>query len=192
MKRALGNDNFGIRWKEKKRLTDLDFADDVALLAENCQQLQDMTESITVCASQVGLRISQTKSKIQKVGACEDFTITVEGTPLDEVVHFPYLGSYQSSNGDTEQDLKCRLAKATSVFQRLHHIWNSKAYKTPTKLRLYASIVLPTATYASETWRNTVKMAHKLNVFHQRCLRKIFGICWKDHILMQKSSVALT
>ena len=54
------------------------------------------------------------------------------------------------------------------------------------KVRLYKSIVVPTAVYirayASETWRSTSKTTRKLNVFHQRCLRKILKIIWRNRV----------
>jgi len=39
--------NFGIEWEQKK-LADLDFADDLALLCHTQQELQDMTNRLNV------------------------------------------------------------------------------------------------------------------------------------------------
>ena len=50
------------------------------------------------------------------------------------------------------------------------------------KLQLYTTIILPTALYASETWRSTAAVSKKLDVFHQRCLQKILKILYLDHI----------
>ena len=33
-----------------------------------------------------------------------------------------------------------------------------------------------------ETWKSTAKIRQQLDVFHQRNLRKILGITWKDHV----------
>jgi len=43
-------------------------------------------------------------------------------------------------------------------------------------------IVASVAIYASETWKMTTKIAQKLNVFHQGCLRKILHVTYRDHI----------
>jgi len=51
-----------------------------------------------------------------------------------------------------------------------------------TKIRLYTSTVIPSAIYASETWRTTDKTNKMLNVFNRRCLRDIMGVLWKDHM----------
>jgi len=50
------------------------------------------------------------------------------------------------------------------------------------KLDLYTSIIVSTAIYASETWNSTARIYQQLDVFHQRNLRKILGITWKDHV----------
>ncbi|CAJ1049913.1 hypothetical protein Bbelb_276070 [Xyrichtys novacula] len=44
------------------------------------------------------------------------------------------------------------------------------------------SVVIPTATYACETWTKTASITNKLDVFHRRCLRSILKISWRDHI----------
>jgi len=50
-----------------------------------------------------------------------------------------------------------------------------------TKMRLlYTSTVIPSAIYASETWRTTDKTNRMLSVFNRRCLRDIMGVSLKD------------
>jgi hypothetical protein len=43
------------------------------------------------------------------------------------------------------------------------------------KARLYKTIILPVVLYVSETWSLTVREEHKLRVFENRVLRRIFG-----------------
>jgi len=59
--------DFGIVWGQKK-LADLDFADDVALLCHTQQALQDMTNRLHIFGKKVELRISGTKTKAMTVG----------------------------------------------------------------------------------------------------------------------------
>jgi len=51
-----------------------------------------------------------------------------------------------------------------------------------TKWQLYSSMVMSTAIYASETWTSTSKILKKLDVFHQRNLRKIVRVTWKGKV----------
>jgi hypothetical protein len=43
------------------------------------------------------------------------------------------------------------------------------------KVRVYKTIVLPVVLYVCETWSLTVREEHKLRVFENRELRRIFG-----------------
>ena len=182
MKRAMDQVGFGISWGQT-RLTDLDFADDIALIAEEDGTMQRMTTRLEEHAAKVGLYISNNKSKVIRVGRYQNTQpITVEQKPLEEVSYFPYLGSYLSENGDIEIDVNTRLGKAAAVFQRLQRIWKTRSIGLRSKLLLYTSIVVSTAIYGSETWKNTEKIARKLDKFQQRCLRRTLRITWRDHI----------
>jgi hypothetical protein len=43
------------------------------------------------------------------------------------------------------------------------------------KIRLYKTIILPVVLYGCETWSLTLRKEHKLRVFDNRVLRRIFG-----------------
>jgi hypothetical protein len=42
-------------------------------------------------------------------------------------------------------------------------------------VRLYKTIILPVVLYGCETWSLTLKEEHRLGVFENRVLRRIFG-----------------
>ena len=70
MRKALNHPEFGIPWGRGK-LTDLDFADDVAVLSHSATTLQQMTDSLKTSAEMVGLRISSDKTKVSTVSATD-------------------------------------------------------------------------------------------------------------------------
>jgi hypothetical protein len=43
------------------------------------------------------------------------------------------------------------------------------------KVRIYKTIILPVVLYGCETWSLTVREEHKLRVFENRMLRRLFG-----------------
>jgi hypothetical protein len=43
------------------------------------------------------------------------------------------------------------------------------------KIRIYKTIILPVAPYGYETWSLTLREEHRLRVFENRVLRRIFG-----------------
>ena len=181
MRKTMTNEFYGIKWKNR-RLTDLDFADDIAMIGETAQSLQKMTASLAENAGKVGLRISSEKTKSMAVGCDEQQKLHLNNQPIDQVNNFTYLSSNISSSGYIYHDINNRLGKASSAFQKLNNIWQSNKIETNIKVSLYNSLILSVALYACETWKITKKIAHKLDTFHQRCLRKILQVTWKHKI----------
>jgi hypothetical protein len=46
---------------------------------------------------------------------------------------------------------------------------------TVVKIRIYKMIILPVVLYGCETWSLTLRGEHRLRVFENRVLRRIFG-----------------
>jgi len=123
------NPVYGIKWKH--RLTDLDFADDIALLSDSHDSLQDRTTKLHDQAARLRLRISCEKTKAMSVALEQSPPVTVGQQTLEYVNNFPYLGSYISRTGDAEVDTRARLGKAASVFQRLRQICSARPSTRP-------------------------------------------------------------
>ena len=102
----------GIQWTLWNQLDDLDFADDIALLSHNHDQMQNKTKLLRDTSQTIGLRIHSGKSKILKVKTSGSETIMVGGSQLEEVSEFTYLGSIIDDNGGTGADIKTRIGKA--------------------------------------------------------------------------------
>ena len=124
MQKAIETQEAGIKWTNTDRLPDLDFADDLALLANNSIQLQKMMYSLKSNAEKVGLRINTRKTKIQRNGNWNNTTtpVTVDERLLEEVKRFQNLRSYQTSDGNIEVDLKSRTGKGSAVFKQLQPV----------------------------------------------------------------------
>jgi hypothetical protein len=43
------------------------------------------------------------------------------------------------------------------------------------KIKIYKSVILPVVLYGCETWSRTLREEHRLRVFENRVLRRIFG-----------------
>jgi len=66
-RKAVSEPNMGIQWTDSTRLTDLDFADDLSLLAQSRVTLHKMTTNLEIEAKKVGLRISAEKTKVIQI-----------------------------------------------------------------------------------------------------------------------------
>lgn len=162
-----------------QRLANLDFADDIALLAEMWEKLQQLTTNLESFELKNSLRIHIKKTKVMQMSR-EDkdllMPITTGNQPLTYIDQFTYLGSVIAQDDNTESDVNQRIGKAANVFQRMRYIWISPRISTLHKIHLYMSTVLPKAIYAGKTWKNRVHIVHKLDAFQQRCLRCILRV----------------
>jgi len=146
--------------------------------------LQSLTDRLYEVGGCIGMRISSEKTKTMSVGVKTQSPqrIFVGNELIHDTERFAYLGSIVTADGGSDIDAWSRIGKAAAVFRRLERVWKSQKLDIKIKLRLYSSIVLPTVLYASETWKETESISKKLDVFHQRCLRKILKISYRDHV----------
>ncbi|XP_013416205.1 uncharacterized protein LOC106177846 [Lingula anatina] len=133
MRAATEEDETGVNWVNGSELTDLDFADDIVLLAKDENDLKQLTSNLEIAARKFGLRISSEKTKVMYVGARNITPINV-GT---EITRFTCLGSLITMNGDAEMDVKSRVGKGARVFRRMNNIWKSTSMSTQLKICLY-------------------------------------------------------
>ena len=94
---------FSIPWQQH-RLMDLDFAANLALLADETVQLQAMTTNLEVCCAKIGLHISSEKNKSLSINQHQGVPITIGQQSVINVNHFIYLGNDLSKDGDAEFD----------------------------------------------------------------------------------------
>ena len=121
---------------------DLDFADNIGLLAHRHQDNQRKTNDVASIGRQVGLNINTDKTKLMKINARSDKQITIDNKSIDEVQELVYLGSKVTTHGNSEMDVLHRLSKARGALAALRNIWKSSKIGTETKLRISRAIFL--------------------------------------------------
>ena len=163
--------------------TDDDYADDVALLGKKDSDLQSSLYHFNRQANSLGLNVSWTKTKIQSTGGNLALNnITVDGQVIEAVDEFIYLGSKLTSDGRCSPDILRRIGIASSSMNDLNHVWSQKKLSLSTKLRIYATCVLPIALYGAEVWTLLKQDLCRLEAFHMRNQRRILGIKWSDFV----------
>ena len=73
MKKAMDDQNCSIRWKRGAHLTDLNFTDDITLLANTRADLQSFTTNLEREAGKIGLRLNSEKMKAMITGEATMF-----------------------------------------------------------------------------------------------------------------------
>ena len=186
MKRVTAIEKRGIKWTFQECLEDLDYADDITLISQRFQDLQTKTTDLAATAQQIGLMINTNKTKVMKINAKQHLALMIDNRQVEEVDDFTYLGSKITSDGNSEKDVQQRINKARGAFAALGNIWKSTKLKTNTKLKIFRSNVLGVLLYGAESWKVTMSVSNKLDVFPTRCLRRILRIFWPNTIPKEK------
>ncbi|BHF68781.1 hypothetical protein SprV_0301182200 [Sparganum proliferum] len=165
------------------------FADDCALNTTSEEEMQRSMDLFSAACENFGLVINTQKTVVMHQPPPNSATppnapqISVNGTQLQVVENFPYLGSTLSRNTKIDDEVANRISKASQAFGRLRStVWNRHGLPLSTKLKMYKAVILPTLLYGAVTWTVYTKKARRLNHFHLSCLRCILRLNWQDRI----------
>ena len=160
MKEAMYDQKCGIRWKRGICLMDLDFADNIALLANTRANLQSMTTNLEREAGKIGLRLNSEKMKVMIIGETTVFPqVTISHQTTEEFQCFTHFSRVVDNNGKVEVNVNSRIGKASSMFQRLCLICSMSTISLRTKFHLHNTLITLIATFTSETWKMTSRSA---------------------------------
>ena len=102
-------------------ITDADYADDIAILANVPAQAKTLLHSLEWTAVGIGLHVNAHETEYMCFNQTGDIS-TLGGSSLKLVEKFTFLGSCVSS---TEKDIDTRLTKTWTVIDKLSVIWKS-------------------------------------------------------------------
>ena len=122
-------------------ISELLFANDCARLAHMEEALQHIVNHFSDGAKNFGLTISLKKTEVlyqtPQQEAYSPPHISIDGTNLNAVEHFTYLGSVISSDATVSKDLDNCLSKANISFGRLSkRVWQSHSLRLSTKTQV--------------------------------------------------------
>ncbi|BHF71311.1 hypothetical protein SprV_0401436700 [Sparganum proliferum] len=165
------------------------FADDCALNTTSDKEMQRRMDLFSAACENFGLVINTQKTVVMHQPPPNSPTppnapqISVNGTQLQVVENFPYLGNTLSRNTKIDDEVANRISKASQAFGRLQStVWNRHGLQLSTKLKMYKAVILPTLLYGAETLTVYTKQARRLNHFHLSCLCRILRLKWQDRI----------
>ena len=159
-------------------VSDLDFADDIALLSHNHEDAQALLTSVEQEALTVGLKINRKKTEYMLVGdfRADPGLAVIEG-PIARTNDFKYLGSWVVSS---KRDFEVRRAQAWQACKRMRKVWGSNVSRN-IKVRLFQATVETVLLYGAEAWTLTKGLEKALDGTYTRLLRYALGIRWQDH-----------
>ena len=156
-----------------KTITDADYADDIAILANTPAQAETLLNSLKRAAT--GLHVNSHKTEYMCFNQTGEIS-TLGGSSLKLVDKFTYVGSSVSS---IKADSDTRLRKAWIAIDKLSVIWKSDlTYKSK---RSFQTLVVSMLLYGCTTWTLTKRIEKKLVGNYTRILRAILNNSWRQH-----------
>ena len=159
-----------------KTITDVDYVDNLALLANTPNQAETLQHSLERGAAGIGLHVNAHKTEYMCYNQTGNIT-TPDGASLKLVDKFTYLGSSISS---TENDIDTRLMKAWTAINRFSIIWKSDL-TDKMKRSFFQAAVVSILLYGCTTWTLTKKLEKKLDGNYTRMFRTILNKSWRQH-----------
>ena len=187
MRRVLENWNGGLSIGGYK-LSNLRYADDTTLVATSALELEELLLIVKAKSEALGLRLNVSKTKIMIVGSDgNEDPIVVDGTKVEHVTQFNFLGSLITTSSGCSTELRRRMAMAKSAMVGLNKIWTDRGITKATKERLVSALIFPIATYGCESWTLTKADQSRITSFEMWCWRRMLRISW----FMKRSNISV-
>ena len=164
-------------------LTNLRYADDAVILAENEENLQKMMESLNNKCKEYGMAINAKKTMVMVIGAKAETkcNITIDGLALEQVKRYKYLGSWITEDVRCDTEVTTRIAMAKTAFWQNKEIMRRNV-RHETKLKILNCYVFSVLNYGCESWTWTKALERKINAFEMWCYRRMLKISWMKRI----------
>ena len=180
------NSQYGLTLTERKSsrypaftITDVDYADDIAITTNNVKEANILLNSLEKTAKEIGLHINVAKTEYMAYNQnSTDMIKTQNEENIKKTQDFKYLGSFIAS---TEHDINVRIGKACAALNQMNNIWNSKLSKN-LKRNFFRATVESVFVYGAITWTLKTKLENKIDGAYTRMLRAALNVSWKEHL----------
>jgi hypothetical protein len=93
---------------------------------------------------------------------------------FSNVTRLRYLGTAITNQNLIQEEIKRKFNSGNACYNSVQNILSSHLLSKNIKTRIYETIILPVVLYGCETWSLALSEEHRLRVFENRVLRKIF------------------
>jgi hypothetical protein len=88
---------------------------------------------------------------------------------------FKYLGTRLIDQNSIQEETKSRLKLGNACYHSVQNLLSSRLLSRNLKIKIYRTIILLVVLYGCETWSLTLREEHRLRLFENRVLRRVFG-----------------
>jgi hypothetical protein len=85
------------------------------------------------------------------------------------------LGATLTDQNCIHEEIRSRLNLGNACYHAVKNLLSSHLLSRNVKIKIYKTLILPVVLYGCEIWSLTLREEHRLRVFENRVLRRIFG-----------------
>ena len=125
------------------------------------------------------MKMNATKTRTMILTKKDDkpkISTTIDGTDIEQVTNFPYLGQKKTEDGRCEEEIKIRINIAKTTFSKMSKVLKSKKIALNIRKRILQCYIWSTLQYGVETWTITGSIVKSLSASEMWCYRRMLRI----------------
>jgi len=156
----------------------LAYANGVNILGGSVDIVKKNEEALLAATEEIGLEVNAHKTKYMTMSrdqnARQIHSFKIDDSSIERVEEFKYLGTSLTKQNSIQEEIKSRLKLGNACYYSVQNLLSCRLLSRNLKIKIYRTIILPVVLYGCETWSLTLGEEHRLRVFENRVLRRVF------------------
>lgn len=165
-------------------INNIRYADDTVLLADTAEGLQRLIEKVAETCSRYNMRLNTNKTKVMVVSkdSNNNARFYIDGTQIQKTAVITYLGVQLNENWDQTKEIKIRIEKARTTFNKMRTVLCNMKLNIQLRTRVLKCYVFPILMYGIEAWTLTEDACKRLEAFEMWCYRRMLRVSWMHRV----------